>query len=616
VRRTAAPAAAAVTLLLAFAFASVAGAAGFETSSGPAWGPAGVGAAHTGGATRVHGSRGARLLARRRASAAIAQTGTIEGKVTDAVTKAGAEGVEVCAWPVGPGENEGGELEEVLFPPCVQSGAKGAYTISTLSVAEYDVEFSTPFNSTVNYVTQFYKDAASFEEAKPVVVKAEVAATANAAMVHGGRVSGQVTAAVGGASIKGIEICAWGVSAGVESFGCAETSASGEYLVTGLATGAYKVGFRSPPESGLDYITQFYDGKSSLAAAAEIAVTKEATTESINAAMQRGGEIKGVVTLAASGEPASEAFVCALNALEQPVECALTEASGHYTITALPEGHYKVGFADGPEFEVEYYKDVFSFETASELLVTRGSALAPIDAAMYPRALAPENTVFPTISGPITVGSIVSCSQGAWSGSTPMTFSYQWLRDRLPIEGATATAYTIQGADVGQFVACEVTASNRGGSSWARSIGYRVPPPIATTGVVPAQVPAPPGKVGVLPSITVVPVVTAAARVKFSRRLASVRLLCKAGPCHGTLQLLATVPRLHRAGGHTVTGRLTVVLGSGSFSLASNVSANVTVHLTATGRRLLSGATRHPRPEKLKLSLQGAAATVRSVTVD
>jgi hypothetical protein len=616
VRRIAAPAAAAAATLL-LAFAPVAGAAGFGASSEPAWGPPGVGAMHTSRATRVHGSRGARVLARLHASATIAQTGTIEGTVTDAVTKASAEGVEVCAWPLGAGEEEEeADLEELLSPGCAQSGAKGAYTISTLPVGEYAVEFSTPFNSTVNYLTQFYKGAASFNEAKPVVVKAEAVSTADAAMVHGGRVSGQVTAAIGGASIKGIEICAWGVGASVESVGCAETNASGEYIVTGLAAGAYKVGFRSPPESGLDYVTQFYDGKSSRAGAAEIAVTKEATTEGINAAMQQGGEIKGVVTIAASGEPASEVFVCALDALEQPVECGVTEASGQYTIMALPEAHYRVVFAGGFELGVEYYKEAFSFQAASELLVTPGSVLAPIDAAMYPRALPPETTVFPTISGAITVGSIVSCSTGAWSGSTPMTFSYQWLRDRLPIGGATATAYTIQSADVGHFVACEVTASNRAGSSWARSVGYRVPPPITTTGVVPAQVPATPAKDEVLPSITLVPVASAAARVKISRRLALVRLLCKAGPCHGKLQLLATVQRSHRAEGHTVIRRLTVVLGSGSFSLAGNASANVTVHLTAAGRRLLAAAARHPRPEKLKLLLQGAAATVRSVTVD
>lgn len=188
----------------------------------------------------------------------------------------------------------------------------------------------------------------------------------------------------------------------------------------------------------------------------------------------------------------------------------------------------------------------------------------------------------------------------------------------LELEGATATTYAIQSADVGNFVACEVTASNRAGSSWARSIGYRVPAPITTTtaGGVPAQVSATPAKGGVLASVTVVPFASAAARVKVSRRLASVRLLCKVGPCHGTVQLLATVARSHRAGGHTVIRHVTVVLGSGSFSLAGNASANVTVDLTVAGRRLLAGAARHPRPEKLKLLLQGAAATLRSVTVD
>ncbi len=122
VRRIALPAAVAATLLLAFA--SVAGAAGFGASSEPAWGPAGVAAAHTSRATRVHGSRGARGLARRHASATVAQTGTIEGKVTDAVTKAGAEGVEVCAMPLGPREEDGEEGGNFSSPDARRAGPK------------------------------------------------------------------------------------------------------------------------------------------------------------------------------------------------------------------------------------------------------------------------------------------------------------------------------------------------------------------------------------------------------------------------------------------------------------------------------------------------------------
>ncbi len=56
--------------------------------------------------------------------AAAAQTGVIEGKVTDAVSEAGVQGVEVCALQL---EEVEGELEPVFaVPPCTLSGAEGA----------------------------------------------------------------------------------------------------------------------------------------------------------------------------------------------------------------------------------------------------------------------------------------------------------------------------------------------------------------------------------------------------------------------------------------------------------------------------------------------------------
>ncbi len=73
--------------------------------------------------------------------------------------------------------------------------------------------------------------------------------------------------------------------------------------------------------------------------------------------------------------------------------------------------------------------------------------------------------------------------------------------------------------------------------------------------------------------------------------------------------------RRTRSHGHTVTRHVTLVVGSAGFSLAQGASGNATVHLTAQGARLLATAARHPRAGKLKLVLQGAGATLRTVVV-
>jgi endoglucanase len=101
-----------------------------------------------------------------------------------------------------------------------------------------------------------------------------------------------------------------------------------------------------------------------------------------------------------------------------------------------------------------------------------GLALAPV---------APANTALPTVSGIAQVGQTLTATSGSWSGTTPMTYAYQWRRcdsagaNCANISGATATTYTLAAADQGMTVRMRVTASNSAGSASANS---------AATGVV------------------------------------------------------------------------------------------------------------------------------------
>lgn len=83
--------------------------------------------------------------------------------------------------------------------------------------------------------------------------------------------------------------------------------------------------------------------------------------------------------------------------------------------------------------------------------------------------VAPSNTVAPVISGTNTVGSVLSTTNGTWTGTSPITYTYQWQRDGSNISGATSSTYTTVQADASYKIICIVTATNIAGFSTAIS---------------------------------------------------------------------------------------------------------------------------------------------------
>jgi hypothetical protein len=90
-------------------------------------------------------------------------------------------------------------------------------------------------------------------------------------------------------------------------------------------------------------------------------------------------------------------------------------------------------------------------------------------------ATAPENIILPAISGTPASGETLACANGTWTGKPTPTFIEQWLRDTLPISGATAGIYVVRAADAGDSLACEVTATNSAGHRSATSNALQVP---------------------------------------------------------------------------------------------------------------------------------------------
>lgn len=201
-----------------------------------------------------------------------AEAGTIAGTVTSASSHDPIPGIEACAY--GPGDEESAE------ETCVTTSASGEYTLAGLAAGAYVVEFTVPFNSTLDYVTQYYEGKAGYAEATPVnVVAGATASDIDAQLVEGGRITGRVTSATTGTPIEGALVCA--LPTGNTAPGCAITNTGGEYALSSLASGEYKVAFAYPRL----YEPQYYNGKPSLASAEPVPVTAGATTSGIDAAL-------------------------------------------------------------------------------------------------------------------------------------------------------------------------------------------------------------------------------------------------------------------------------------------------------------------------------------------
>lgn len=66
--------------------------------------------------------------------------------------------------------------------------------------------------------------------------------------------------------------------------------------------------------------------------------------------------------------------------------------------------------------------------------------------------------VTPTISGTAQVGKTLTANAGSWEPS-PVTLSYQWLRDGVAISSATTSTYTLVNVDIGTKISVKVTGS-------------------------------------------------------------------------------------------------------------------------------------------------------------
>jgi hypothetical protein len=123
---------------------------------------------------------------------------------------------------------------------------------------------------------------------------------------------------------------------------------------------------------------------------------------------------------------------------------------------------------------------------------TSGYAYSATTDVITPAATKPSNTSPPSISGTVQDNQQLTASAGNWSGSTPISFKYEWRRCDANGEGCndiqSGQTYRVTSRDVGHRLRVVVTATNTAGSSSAVSAATAV---AVAAGVSPRNTTAP-----------------------------------------------------------------------------------------------------------------------------
>ncbi|PVG82252.1 beta-xylosidase [Nocardioides gansuensis] len=84
-----------------------------------------------------------------------------------------------------------------------------------------------------------------------------------------------------------------------------------------------------------------------------------------------------------------------------------------------------------------------------------------VEAAPSGPAPSPVSTSAPQVSGKAVVGGTLSTTAGGWD-QPGLSFAYQWLRDGIPVTGATKSSLLLEAADIGHRMSIQVTATRDG----------------------------------------------------------------------------------------------------------------------------------------------------------
>jgi len=257
------------------------------------------------------------------------------------------------------------------------TGRNGSYRLVGLTTGKYAVTFNRGCGNNGNYLPA---------NRSVSVVAGHTTSGFDAFLPAGAIITGTVTG-THGAPVRGICVSA----SNSRNYSAATSKADGTYSIIALGTGHYTVRFSGGCGNSGSYAPQWYHGQSNVASADPVVATAGHTTAHIDAAMQPGGTITGVVT-DTSGNRLNDICVVVANRSEAQLGFAFNfefTKNGTYMAANLVPGAYAVSFGcfGREKLARQWFMGQPSQATASYVSAPAGVVTSGVSAVMRPGGL-------------------------------------------------------------------------------------------------------------------------------------------------------------------------------------------------------------------------------------
>lgn len=249
-----------------------------------------------------------------------------------------------------------------------------------------------------------------------------------------GSIAGQITNS-SGAGISGITVYPFDPQ-GVSVPGGVVSQSGGNYTITGLTAGSYKLQFLG---GSTGYLTQWYNNKTSSSEANTIAVADGSTTSGINAILAQGATISGRVTNPSGVGIAGVSIMVTANG--SAAGFATSQADGNYAVVGLSAGSYNLKFdSNKTGYVTQWYNNKSSSSLADPITVVAGSTTSGINATLVQGATITGRVT--NVSGAGIAGVSVTATETA--GGTGYGYANTQSDGSYTVVGLSTGSYTLR----------------------------------------------------------------------------------------------------------------------------------------------------------------------------